>query len=203
MHDPEAGRHGDDRPFLLWRLDRPWRCLSTALLGGGWGERSWVLNAQVPLDYERTDPEAHAAEIAAAAGVVGEGVGMLTAADLTPGCGEDGGVRAWATVGLSAPTWAADADGAMTAWAPGTINLVVAVPAALADAALVNLVATATEAKAQALAEAGVPGTGTASDAICVLCPAGGEPETFGGPRSTWGARAARAVHAAIGGRLR
>jgi len=202
MRDPECGRHGDDRPYLLWRLDRPWRSLSTAILGGGWGERSWVLNAQVALDYDRTDPEAHAAEIAAAVGVSGEGIGMLTAADLTPGYGEDGDVLAWATVGVTVPTWAADADDAMTVWTPGTINLVVAVPSALTDAALVNVVTTATEAKAQALAEAGIPGTGTASDAICVLCPTDGPREPFGGPRSTWGARAARAVHAAVEGRL-
>jgi adenosylcobinamide amidohydrolase len=128
---------------------------------------------------------------------------MLTAADLTLGHCEDAGVRAWATVGVTAPTWAADADEAMTVWTPGTINLVVAVPAALADAALVNLATTVTEAKSQALADAGVPGTGTASDAVCVLCRPDGAPEPFGGPRSTWGARAARAVHAAVGERLR
>ncbi|HYF47727.1 MAG TPA: adenosylcobinamide amidohydrolase [Acidimicrobiales bacterium] len=202
MRDPQPGRHGENRPYLLWRLDRPWRSLATAPLGGGWGERAWVLNAQVGLDYDRLDPDAHLAEIAAEAGVAGPGVGMMTAADLTPGTAEDGGVRAWATVGVSAPTWAADADDAMTAWVPGTINVVVAVPAALADAALVNLVATATEAKCQALAEARVPGTGTASDAVCVLCRPEGPAAPFGGPRSTWGARVARAVHAAVGERL-
>ena len=71
------------------------------------------------------------------------------------------------------------------------------VPAPLADAALVNAVVTATEAKAQALLEAGVPGTGTASDAIVVCCPPGGT-EAYGGPRSAWGARLARAVHGAV-----
>jgi len=202
MRDPEPGRSGDDRPYLLWRLDRPWRSLATAPLGGGWGERSWVLNAQVDLHYERTDPDAHLAEIAAEAGLGGAGVGMMTAADLTAGYAEDGGVRAWATVGVTTPTWAADADDARTEWLPGTINIVVAVPAAFADAALVNLVATATEAKCQALAEARVPGTGTASDAVCVLCRPDGVAEPFGGPRSTWGAQVARAVHAAVGERL-
>jgi adenosylcobinamide amidohydrolase len=203
MLDPEPGRQPDGRPYLLWRLDRPWRALSTAPLGGGWGERSWVLNAQVALDYGRTDPDAHLAEMASAAGLSGAGVGMMTAADLTPGWAEDGGVRAWATVGVTVPTWAADVDGAMTEWVPGTINAVVAVPAAVTDAALVNLVATATEAKAQALVEAGVPGTGTASDAVCMLCAVDGDPDPFGGPRSVWGARVARAVHAAVGERLR
>jgi hypothetical protein len=74
----------------------------------------------------------------------------------------------------------------------------------------VNAVVTATEAKSQAVIEAGFPGTGTASDAICVAAPtsaaalatgpvlAGDAAEDFTGPRSPWGARIARAVHAAV-----
>jgi adenosylcobinamide amidohydrolase len=73
---------------------------------------------------------------------------------------------------------------------------------ALSDAALVNAIATVTEAKAQALADTGVAGTGTASDAVCVAAAAAigtdGEAETYGGPRSVWGARMARAVHRAV-----
>jgi adenosylcobinamide amidohydrolase len=57
---------------------------------------------------------------------------------------------------------------------------------------------TATEAKSQALFERGVPGTGTASDAVCVLCPPTGTAAPFAGPRSAWGARIGRAVHAAV-----
>jgi adenosylcobinamide amidohydrolase len=80
----------------------------------------------------------------------------------------------------------------------GTINIVVSVPERLTDSALVNAVSTATEAKVQALAELGIDATGTATDAVCVLCPAEGRPFAFGGPRSTWGSRLARAVHAAV-----
>jgi adenosylcobinamide amidohydrolase len=57
---------------------------------------------------------------------------------------------------------------------------------------------TATEAKTQALLEAGIRGSGTASDAVCIAAPAAGEREDFAGPRSLWGARIARAVHAAV-----
>ena len=39
--------------------------------------------------------------------------------------------------------------------------------------------------------------TGTATDAVCIACPDEGAPHAFGGPRSLWGARLARAVHAA------
>jgi adenosylcobinamide amidohydrolase len=67
---------------------------------------------------------------------------------------------------------------------------------------LVNAVVTATEAKAQAVLDAGFDGTGTATDAICIAAPAepgGATAEEFAGPRSPWGASIARAVHAAVG----
>jgi adenosylcobinamide amidohydrolase len=127
---------------------------------------------------------------------------MLTAADVRRvECATDGGVRVDATVGLTWPTWAAAADESvedvLPAAAPGTINVVVQMPVRLTDAALLNALCTATEAKTQALFEAGVPGTGTASDAVTVVCPSDGVVEEFAGPRSVWGARLARAVHAA------
>ncbi|WP_417551355.1 adenosylcobinamide amidohydrolase [Microbispora triticiradicis] len=81
---------------------------------------------------------------------------------------------------------------------PGTVNILVAVPVAFSDAALVNAVMTVTEAKTQALLEAGFPCTGTASDAVCVAVRREGTAEPFGGPRSVWGARIARAVHRAV-----
>jgi adenosylcobinamide amidohydrolase len=122
---------------------------------------------------------------------------------------EDEGAHAAATVGLRVPTWAAATHGTcdpelapIGEWQPGTINIVVSVPVPLSDAAFVNAVITATEAKSQAVIEAGFPGTGTASDAICVAAPATGAtaaaPQDFAGPRSLWGARIARAVHEAV-----
>lgn len=136
-------------------------------------------------------------------------------------------VVADATVGVSKPTWAADPTGGWNTaeigdWKtanpdedrrhgqrrrspnaagggePGTINAVIQVPVTLSPAAAVNAVITATEAKTQALIEAGIPGTGTASDAIVVLWPAGGRAEPFAGPRSPWGAPIAQACHRAV-----
>ncbi|UGQ15361.1 adenosylcobinamide amidohydrolase [Yinghuangia sp. ASG 101] len=195
-------RH-DGRPALLWRVGPGWRMLSSAILGGGLGERTWVLNAQVPPGYARMDPAAHLEEIAAPRGLTGPGVGLMTAADVEAfTTGADHGVRAWVTTGIGIPTWAAAPDeGGIGAPRPGTINTVVAVPAPLSDAALANALATATEAKVQALFETGYACTGTPSDAVCVAAFAprpGEEPEWFGGPRSRWGARLARAVHAAV-----
>ena len=61
-----------------------------------------------------------------------------------------------------------------------------------------NAVASFAEAKAQAMFDLGLPGTGTATDATCLVCPTDARLHRFGGPRSLWGARLARAVHAAV-----
>jgi adenosylcobinamide hydrolase len=103
-----------------------------------------------------------------------------------------------ATVGLTHPILAAAPEDGHAAEPVGTINIVVLVPARLGDAALVNAASTATEAKVQALHDAGFAATGTATDALCVACPDSGPPAAFGGPRSVWGARIARAVHRAV-----
>jgi adenosylcobinamide amidohydrolase len=191
-------------PVALWCPGPGYRMISSGVAGGGIGMREWVLNAQVPASYSRTDPAVHIAELAVGLGLAGEGVGLLTAASVADAVQrDDEGVHAAATVGLRVPTWAAAPSGAadvelVPAWRPGTINIIVAVPVPLREAAYVNAIMTATEAKTQALLEAGFHATGTASDAICIAAPAAGEPEDFAGPRSLWGARIARAVHSAV-----
>lgn len=187
-----------DLAALAWAFPDPVLAISSAACGGGLGLRSWVVNAQVHSDYRRTDLDQHVGEIAAAAGLSGAGVGMLTAVDVRRHASAScDGVTVVATVGVTHPSWAAGRGG-VTAEGVGTINLVCRVPARVSQAGLVNLVATATEAKCQALIEAGIAGTGTPSDAVTVCCPADGEEEPFGGPRSTWGSRLARAAHAAV-----
>jgi adenosylcobinamide amidohydrolase len=199
---PVAGSYRDldaVRPVLHWRLPEPMLAVASAPIGGGIGVRQWIVNAQVPRDYDRIDLDAHLAAIAAELGCTGSGVGFLTAAPVdrvTTAHDED--VVAYATVGLRHPTWAADAENATSSPGVGTINVVVGVPRRLVDAALVNAVITATEAKTQALLEADVPGTGTASDAVCVVCPTSGDADAFAGPRSPLGGSLARAVHAAV-----
>lgn len=214
--DVEGGilRHWDDagtrRPVLVRELPAGWRAISSAGLGGGLGPCGWWLNAQVSKHYHHPDPVAHAGELAASFGLAGPGVVMLTAADASRFTVADAeGTQAVATVGLGLPIPAAATPQAMALEdysPPGTINVLVTVPVALGDAALVNAVMTATEAKTQALIDARVPGTGTSSDAVCIACPAAGselvgeigKEGLYGGPRSIWGARIARAVHAAV-----
>ena len=192
----EAGR---PFPVLVWRPRSPMRMVASAPHGGGVGRRRWIVNAQVPPSYARRDPDHHLGKLGVSLGLPGRGVGMLTAADVRRvSTALDGGVEAAATVGLGHPTWAAAPDDRNAVGQVGTINVVVVLPERLSDAALVNAVATATEAKAQALWDRGIAATGTATDAVCIACPDEGHPHPFGGPRSVWGARLARAVHAAL-----
>ena len=186
---------------LVWRWDEPMLAISSSIVGGGIGGVSWVLNMTVDRDYSRLDPVAHIGEVAARLELEGRGIGLMTAVDVGGwvSAASDGAVVC-TTVGVSRPVWAADPHRSAkpARVEPGTINLVAFVPARMSEAALVNTVATITEAKVQALAAHEVPGTGTASDAICVMCPMVGDEEPFGGPRSTWGARLAQAAFEAV-----
>ncbi|MYF83731.1 MAG: adenosylcobinamide amidohydrolase, partial [Acidimicrobiia bacterium] len=168
-------------------------------VGGGPGEVEWVLNIGVGSDYDRTDLSDHAGEVAAELDLRGTGVAMFTAVDLSrrQRC-ISGGVVVDATVGISHPTWAAGTPASETPAVGGTINLVVQLPVGLDPGAAVNAVITATEAKAQALASRGVPGTGTATDAITIVWPTDAAAERFAGPRSPWGNRVAQAVYQAV-----
>ncbi len=224
MDEPQLlSRHEDgaELAMALWRFSGPLLALSSAPYGGGWGERHWVLAAQVTAGYSRADPAGHLAELARGLELDGPGIGMLTAVDVhLVATGREEGVMAAATVGVTHPTWAAATDTAATeaagtpgsgaagpatgrASAAGTVNIVAVLDRRMSPAALVNAVMTVTEAKSQALWDAGIAGTGTASDAVAVLCPPCGPAEAYGGPRSRWGSRLARAVHRAVldGGR--
>ena len=217
---------GERLASLLWRFGPGWRMISSAVLGGGIGPREWVLNAQVASGYRRLDPADHLRELGPDG--PGVGMMTVAHADRYVRRCDGGveavatvGLRhpTWAAAPPDAadpilepggevrhaPPRAGDAapDGGGPghdgrAPVPGTINILVVVPVAMCDAALVNTVMTVTEAKTQALAETGFPGTGTASDAVCVAVRDDGPKEPFGGPRSAWGARIARAVHAAV-----
>lgn len=201
-HDMPAT--ADARAVSSWVFDAPRASLSSAPVGGGSAAIDWLLNVGVAAGYHRTDLAEHARDIAHRLGLTGTGAAMLTAVDVHRMVrASDGDVVVDATVGVTKPTWAADADDAHGhridgGWEPGTINIVVQLPVALSPAAAVNAVMTVTEAKTQALVEAGVPGTGTASDAVTVVWPPVLPTEPFAGPRSSWGARIARAVHAAV-----
>ena len=188
-------------PVLVLRFPAAMRAISSSPHGGGLGPRRWVINAQVPANYARRDPDHHLHKLAVSLGLPGRGIGFLTAADIRQ-CttGHDAGAEVTATVGLDHGVLAAAPPGSLPApvGLAGTINIVALVPERLSDTALVNAMGTVTEAKTQALRDAGLDATGTATDAVCIVCPDEGRPHRFGGTRSVWGSRLARAVHTAV-----
>ena len=190
------------RHALVVDLGSRYRCLSSAVLGGGLSWiRTWI-NQQVPHTYARTDPSEHLMECSA--GLEGPVVGMLTAARVADyERGEQGSCCAIATVGLGQPLAAAGTRPRSIS-SVDTINLLVVVSEPLTDAGLVGALQTAVEAKAQALADAGVAAlnahghaTGTATDCACIACtPGAGVP--FAGPATRVGGDIARAVYEAV-----
>ncbi len=190
----------ETRLSLVWRFDSPRIALGSAPVGGGWGRIGWILNVGVSRHYTRTDLDRHASQMAEEAGLDGPGTSLFTAADVGRlRRAEEDGVVVDATVGVGKPTWAADVNDSYTPWRPGTINIVAQMPVSITPAAAVNAVITITEAKTQALSQARVPGTGTASDAVVVCWPDDEiSTERFAGPRSPWGARLARTVHEVV-----
>ncbi|HEY6759415.1 MAG TPA: adenosylcobinamide amidohydrolase [Baekduia sp.] len=182
------------------------RCLSSAVVGGGLRDASGWMNLQVPHGYARMDPDAHLRDEMRARELDERAtLGAMTAAhvDRAQWREEPGAARVVATVGIGVPLAAA---GRLLREVPpvNTINILVLVEAPLTDTALVYAVQTATEAKAQALADAGItarnhdgPATGTATDSICIAARPGAT-EPFAGPMSPAGAAIARCVHGAV-----
>jgi adenosylcobinamide amidohydrolase len=183
---------------LVVEFEGPYRCVSSAVLGGGLGwVRSW-LDLGVVRPYRRTDPDVHLLE--ESADLPAPVVGMLTAARVARfQRAVVGGAWSVTTVGVGHALCAAGSRPRAVP-AVGTINLLVVVDEPLTDAGLVNALQTALEAKAQALAQARVTAanaqgyaTGTATDSVCVACPPGAR-SRFAGPVTRVGAELALAV---------
>jgi adenosylcobinamide amidohydrolase len=146
--------------------------------------------------YDRDDPDVHLTEIASGLNLDGPGSGLMTGVDVAEVVSStEGGVTVWATVGLGSPILAAASIVDAVTATPGTVNIVAALPVMLSDAALVNAVSTVAEAKVQALRDLGIEATGTATDATCLVCPASGPVEAYGGPRSVYGSVLARVAY--------
>lgn len=183
---------------LVVEFGEPFRCVSSAVLGGGLGwVRTW-LDLEVVRPYTRTDPDVHLLE--ESADLPAPVVGMLTTARVARfQRALVGGACSVTTVGVGHALCAAG-NRPRTVPTVGTINLLVVVDEPLTDAGLVNALQTAVEAKAQALALARVMAanaegyaTGTATDSVCVACPPGAR-SPFAGPVTRVGAELALAV---------
>lgn len=159
-----------------------YRVLSWAPLNGGFCQARSILNQQVRIDeYPTEEPALFLSQLACRLGAVEPTVGLMTgvlmerlvrrtlhAQNLLLECFATVGVSNALTVG----------DPATYEEKPGTINIVLLVNRSLTDAALVEAVSMATEAKARALFDAKVKSsvsariaTGTGTDCVAVACP--------------------------------
>ncbi len=161
----------------------------------------------VPRGYACPWPVGDLEGMARTLGVVEPFVGLMTAASLERARvvverDEDVVVVAVVTVGLGNPIAAGVTE--VFQAAPGTINIILLIEAQLSQAARVNAVITATEAKTLALVESGVraphggPASGTSTDALVIASTGRGVSAAYAGPITTVGALIARAVRRAI-----
>ncbi|MBD0318984.1 MAG: adenosylcobinamide amidohydrolase [Gemmatimonadetes bacterium] len=195
--------------LLAVRFSAPHRTAGWAIVGGGIGEAAavgWVAVRNAELG-EDVDPAALLRDRLAAHGLRGA-VGLLTSANLaayTDVAREADGVsaRCIATVGLGNALRAGDPPGVLTR--VGTINVLLRMSVPLTDAALLETLALAAEARTLAVLEGGVasaasgrPATGTGTDCIVVAAPIGGAAIEYAGKHTLPGHLAGAAVEAAV-----
>jgi iron complex transport system ATP-binding protein len=176
---------------LIVRSEKPLFTLASAVVGGGFSHVHTIINRHVNKSYDCADPAHDLHEFAAAQGITGEFVGLLTAVwmrkaqtvtirdgDLTVCALITAGVSNACAAGLSQPQYVQ----------PGTINSIVLIDGKLSPGAMVNAVKTISEAEAGVLYERGTKtaegyqATGTSTDAIIVACTGRGTELPYAGP---------------------
>jgi adenosylcobinamide hydrolase len=156
-------------------------CISSAVYNGGVYSADTFVNWKVPLSYQCSDPASDMrAFLSGQKYPVHCTIGLITAAKLThASIMEEAGDQFKLAVCTTAGTRNAARSGLMRRTYPsyraGTINTVVCIDGKMTEAAMVNAVMTAAEAKAAALQtlgildpETGQAATGTTSDAIII-----------------------------------
>ena len=164
---------------LLLHCPSPVDSLSSAIYGGGIGKIDRVANIYVDRFYNCADPEKDVAELFRNWGYPQETTaGLLTAVRLEHAAvleenGKDASLFCCTTAGVSNGARAGSERTTFPAYQPGTINIMLMIDAKLTQAAMVNAIMTAVEAKTAALADLGIRdaengliATGTTTDAI-------------------------------------
>jgi len=133
-------------------------------VGGGIRDVSTICNSTVNKDFNDDDPVAYIHALAASRGYGEDVFGLLTAVGMKHLCVL---TYDYVTVFITAGVTNRNPQG------PGTINIIVWTREACSEGALLELIVTATEAKADALQRMGYDFTGTTTDAV-VTCHEGG-----------------------------
>ena len=196
-----------DAEAVVIRAEHPLRAVSSAIVGGGLAEVRTIVNLHVPRGFQCDESERRLDDFAKRRSLARPFVGLLTGAatEQAEHCTErEQGLTVWSIVTLGLSNRSTAGRSPAMAWRPSTINTIVIVDGQPEDAALVNLVITATEVKTLALMEGGVRSpegemvTGTSTDAVVVAATGRGVSYRFGGPVSELGSVVARAVKSAM-----
>ena len=188
---------------LMLCSDHALHTLSSAVIGGGFSRTHCIINRHVDKNYDDPNPVDDYLAFVREYDIGEPFVGLMTAVDMDRARAvtmQYGGltVAAVVTAGLSNPVSPGLCSPALPR--PGTINLIVLVDAKLTPAAMVNVVITATEAKAHLLLENEVRtperhlATGTSTDALVVACTGRGDLLAYGGPATRVGWLIGRSV---------
>jgi iron complex transport system ATP-binding protein len=198
---------GNPGEALVLLSRRPLHTLSSAVVGGGFNRISTIINRHVDKNYNVQDAAGDLTAFARRHGIIGSFVGLMTAVYLDDAraatcVADDLTVATVATVGLGNRTAAGTSE--PIPLTPGTINLIVLIDGQLTEAAMVNAVIAATEAKSGVLrdrmirTDAGCIATGTSTDAVVIACTGRGRVRPYGGPATPAGWCIARSVRQAM-----
>lgn len=201
-----------DREAVVVTAREPLTVLSSAFVRGGFAAARAIVNLHVPKDLREDQADGLLPRFAAARGVRGPWVGLLTSAwtekaEVAEARG--GGLSALVAVTVGLSNRVAAGASPIAVWAPSTINAIVVVDGAPEPAALVNAVMTVTEVKTALLAAAevrcedGHVASGTSTDAVVIAATGRGARHRFGGPISDLGWVVARAARLALGAGIR
>jgi len=196
-------------PQAVWLISqRKLTSLSSAVLGGGYGEFHSLFIYHVDKNYDHPDPLHHLEQLAIEKNLPPPCIGLLTAANL-----EHTGVVtlkqdslevcAIVTAGVSNATVAGKSL-PVTYTKIGTINIILLLQAKLSAAALVNAIITSTEAKTDCLHRLGIRtsegelASGTSTDAVVVAHTGDGLTLPYAGPATEVGWLIGRAVQEAL-----
>lgn len=163
---------------LLVENERPLDTFSSAVHGGGFQKISHFVNWQVPLDYASSDPiQLMEQKIAEWEYPLYQTAGLQTAAKIHCASileeqGDEFRIVCSVTAGLGNRERAGRKRKTFSAYQCGTINTFVFIDGRLTEAAMINGIITATEAKAAALqdlqvkVDSGEFATGTTTDSV-------------------------------------
>lgn len=199
----------EENTFLV-ASPRRLKVLSSAVLGGERRRAKFIFNHTVEKNYRSDNPAEDLARLAKKMNLGKDVLGLMTAVDvrrtvMSSGTRQGLAVAALCTAGVGNPCSAGSLAAANeSVAAPGTINIVVLIDGNLTEAAMVNAVITATEAKTMALFQAGIRlpdgavATGTTTDAIVIACTGRGKPLPYAGAATDLGFLVGRTVCRAV-----